>query len=89
MIRNLRLITLKIVLFLGLISPAMLNGQGRIRQFLRAPDVLPGTLPEMRTPDYWIDLADNPDAVILSPSQIQQMNQAFLARMKDLPATES
>jgi hypothetical protein len=42
----------------------------------------------MRTPDFWIDRAENPDQAILSLAEIQQMNEAFLDRMKDLPATE-
>ena len=88
MIRNRKLISASFVLLLGLISSSMLHGQGRVRQFLRAPDVLPGTLPEMRTTAFWIDRSENPDAVILSPGEIQQMNEAFMVRMKDLPATE-
>ncbi|GAJ13322.1 unnamed protein product, partial [marine sediment metagenome] len=55
----------------------------------RAPDVLPGTLPEMRTPDFWIDRADKPDEVILSPAGIQNMNEAYQNRMNDLPALEN
>jgi len=36
----------------------------------RAPDVLPGTTPEMRTTDYWISGMKNPDEVILTPDAI-------------------
>jgi hypothetical protein len=43
----------------------------------RAPDVLPGTLPEMRTTDYWIQKMAKPDEVILTPDAIEKMNQAY------------
>ena len=43
----------------------------------RAPDVIPGTLPEMRNPSYWIDLMDKPDEVVLTPGQIQDMNKNY------------
>jgi hypothetical protein len=45
---------------------------------LRAPDVMPGTLPEMRDPSYWIGMMTNPDAVILSPMEIQNRNNASI-----------
>jgi len=87
--RNRKLITVKLVLLLGLLSSAMLQGQEQLRHYRRAPDVLPGTLPEMRTPAFWIDRADHPDEVISSPGEIQKMNEAYQARMKDLPALEN
>ena len=43
----------------------------------RAPDVLPGTLPEMREPEFWIARMDNPDEVILSTEAIQRMNEEY------------
>ena len=35
----------------------------------RAPDVLPGTLPEMRTTTYWIDRMKKPDEIIIPVSK--------------------
>jgi hypothetical protein len=43
----------------------------------RAPDVLPGTLPEMRTPEYWINKMSKPDEVVLSVDAIQKMNSDY------------
>ncbi|MDP2981940.1 MAG: SH3 domain-containing protein [Candidatus Latescibacter sp.] len=48
----------------------------------RAPDVLPGTLPEMNTTAFWIAKMKAPDEVILTPSAIQAMNVSYLSRMK-------
>ncbi len=50
--------------------------------YTRAPDVLPGTLPEMRTAEYWIQTMDDPDEVILTPARIRAMNRSFQERMK-------
>ena len=47
----------------------------------RAPDVLPGILPEMRTPEYWIGRMERPDEVILTPEQIRAMNEAYQAKI--------
>lgn len=44
----------------------------------RAPDVLPGTLPEMRTPEYWIERMAKPDETVLTPDAIQQMNAQYM-----------
>jgi len=52
------------------------------QQIRRAPDVLPGTLPEMRTPEFWVARMDNPDGIILTPEAIQQMNENFVRKMK-------
>ena len=49
--------------------------------YKRAPDVIPGTLPEMREASYWIDTMDNPDEIVLTPSQIQRMNETYQKRM--------
>lgn len=43
----------------------------------RAPDVLPGTLPEMRTPEYWIKQMSKPDEVIITVDKIKQMNADY------------
>jgi hypothetical protein len=48
----------------------------------RAPDVYPGMLPEMRTPEYWISRMSRPDDVLLAPSEIERRNRAFQAFLK-------
>ncbi len=48
----------------------------------RAPYVLPGTLPEMRTVGYWVDRMDAPDEIILTANQIQAMNEAYEHKIK-------
>lgn len=77
-----------IILFLFLMGSSELHGQRGPRLFLRAPDVLPGTLPEMRTPAFWIDRTENPDKVILPLSGINEMNESYRERMKDPSALE-
>ena len=49
----------------------------------RAPDVLPGTIPEMRDPSYWIAQMEKPDEVILTIDQIERMNGNFRKKMRD------
>ncbi|MDF2434675.1 MAG: hypothetical protein JWP44_4306 [Mucilaginibacter sp.] len=57
---------------------------GPIEKFyLRAPNVMPGTLPEMRDASYWISKMQNPDQVVLSLPQIQAMNSAFEKRVSN------
>lgn len=51
---------------------------------LRAPDVIPGTLPEMRDPSYWISRMKNPDVIVLSLAEIQARNNDYFLRMKNL-----
>ncbi len=51
--------------------------------YWRAPDVIAGTLPEMRTADYWVNRMDSPDKLILSLEAIQQMNQGYSDRMEN------
>ena len=46
--------------------------------YKRAPEILPGTLPEMRDHTYWIERMDNPDEVVLSPETIQRMNDEYV-----------
>jgi hypothetical protein len=78
----------KLVLMLGCIVPLTLYGQKEPSLYRRAPDVLPGTLPEMRTPEFWIDRTENPDQVILSVAEIQRMNRAYQEKMKNLSTLE-
>jgi hypothetical protein len=47
----------------------------------RAPDVLPGTLPEMRTVEYWVARMVTPDEIILTVNQIQAMNDAYTRKI--------
>jgi hypothetical protein len=50
---------------------------------------MPGTLPEMRTPDYWIARMSHPDEVVLTLGQIQQMNKNYSNRMAHLERLDS
>ena len=47
----------------------------------RAPDTVPGTLPEMRNPSYWIAKMENPDEIIFTIEEIQQMNEDYVKKM--------
>lgn len=51
--------------------------------YWRAPDVFEGTLPEMRTVNYWVNQMDDPDKVILDVEAIQRMNDDYQKRMKE------
>ncbi len=51
--------------------------------FTRAPDTLPGTLPEMRDPAYWTARMEKPDEVILDPAGIRALNERYMRRMRD------
>ncbi|MHB9028645.1 MAG: SH3 domain-containing protein, partial [Candidatus Latescibacterota bacterium] len=48
----------------------------------RAPDVYPGTLPAMRTPEYWINRMPKPDEVLLPPAEIARRNATFQMFLK-------
>lgn len=56
--------------------------------FKKAPDVIPGTLPEMRDPDFWIAQMGEPDKVLLSPAEIQRMNDEYREKMRSLHLTD-
>lgn len=43
----------------------------------RAPDVMPGTIPEMRTPEFWIARMEKPDEIILPLNEIERRNEAY------------
>lgn len=49
--------------------------------YLRAPEVIPGTLPEMRKPSYWVSKMKEPDEVVLTYEEIEARNTAFHKRM--------
>ena len=48
----------------------------------RAPDTLPGLLPEMNEPSYWIAQMKNPDEIVLPLDAILKKNEAYLQKMK-------
>ena len=50
--------------------------------YKRAPDVLPGTLPEMKTTGYWTARMENPDEIILTREEIEQMNVAYEKKIR-------
>ena len=52
----------------------------------RAPEVIPGTLPEMRTVDFWVARMESPDEVILTLAEIWEMNEAYQQKMGDIPS---
>lgn len=52
------------------------------RVYFRAPDAIPGTLPEMRTVSYWAAKMQSPDNVILTADKIQKMNADYWVRMQ-------
>lgn len=47
----------------------------------RAPDPLPGILPEMLDTGYWISRMKRPDEVILKLDEIRNMNEAYKRRI--------
>lgn len=66
------------VIFLFALFPFALTAQ----MVNRAPDVYPGTLPEMRTPAWWIARMSHPDEVLMASGRIKHMNESFMAFMK-------
>lgn len=82
-----RFITLLILI--SVFNTSGLNGQNTAKQrsptglYLRAPDVIPGTIAEMRDPAYWIQKMQEPDKVILTVEEIEKKNRDFLERMND------
>ena len=66
-----------VILFSGILA------QGAFAQLLkRAPDVLPGSLPEYRDTAYWMGQMKRPDEVILSVKAIQQMNREYQKKVR-------
>jgi hypothetical protein len=49
--------------------------------YSRAPDVLPGTLTEMRNPAYWISQMQKPDDIIMPLDRIMAMNERYEKKM--------
>lgn len=52
---------------------------------LPAPHVLPGTRPEHRDPGFWISRLADPDAVVLTPAEIEELNRRAM-RLSTAPA---
>lgn len=69
---------------IGFFMPVlMLISTGSFADFYhRAPDVIPGTLLEMRNPSYWIARMEKPDEVILNLDKIRRMNKNFHKKMR-------
>jgi hypothetical protein len=57
--------------------------------YLRAPVVVPGTLPEMRLASYWISKMEYPDEVVLSLNKIKDRNASYQKRMSQLSKLDS
>jgi hypothetical protein len=51
--------------------------------YLRAPDAVPGTLPEMREEAYWIGKMQSPDQVVLNLDEIQIRNRNYEKYIED------
>lgn len=51
--------------------------------YLRAPEVVPGTLAEMRDPAYWLTKMESPDKVVLTLEEIRERNKEYHQRMAD------
>lgn len=49
--------------------------------YLRAPGVIPGTLPEMRNPPFWVSKMIEPDKIVLTYTEIEAKNATYLKRM--------
>ena len=50
--------------------------------YARAPETLPGVLPEMNAAAFWISRMERPDDVILTPDRIEEMNRRFEEKMR-------
>lgn len=56
---------------------------------IRAPDTMPGTLPDMRNTSYWIARMTNPDTVVMTLTEIQNRNNAFFKRLENFSQLDS
>ena len=59
-------------------------GQKESPLYLRAPEVLNGTLPEIRQTSFWIDRMERPDEIIMQSSEILKMNEAYYKKIKEI-----
>ncbi len=69
--------------FIGIVLTCLLSFSMAVSAELykRAPNSLPGTLPEMRNPSYWIDRMENPDELILDTDTIKRMNEEYIRKI--------
>lgn len=74
------------VLLLGLVTVWLDTGNLFAQQspshYLRAPDVIPRTLPEMRAAAFWIERMENPGEVVMTANRIKAMNGEYDQRMR-------
>ena len=57
--------------------------------YLRAPDVVPGTLIEMRQASYWVSKMKRPNEIVLPLKEIKNRNAAYQYRMAHLSELDS
>jgi hypothetical protein len=94
-ISDLRSLIMLGLLFLVMVGQSNMYAQAPNRPrsptglYLRAPDTIPGTLPEMRDPLFWIARMKNPDAVVLTLPQIEARNKDYQQRMKNLAGLDT
>ncbi|MDP2984735.1 MAG: SH3 domain-containing protein [Candidatus Latescibacter sp.] len=74
------------ILFLALCVFSFTNAQAQQSQQKvdNAPKVVPPATEEMQHPEFWIARLQNPDAVVLNPQQIAELNKKNLTRPYDL-----
>ena len=83
------------LLLITFFNQADLNGQSTSKPrppnslYLRAPDTIPGTLPEMRQPSFWISRMKDPDRIVLTLAEIEKKNKDFSMRMENLMVPDS
>ncbi len=70
-----------VVCFTAYMLIIITNVTGQLSE--RAPDVLPGTIPEMRDPAYWTARMEKPDEVIMTSAGIERMNENFRQKMRE------
>ncbi len=82
-------------LLISLTNQADLYGQSTSKPrppnslYLRAPDTIPGTLPEMRQPSFWIARMKDPDRIVMTLAEIEKKNKDFSMRMDNLMLLDS
>ena len=71
------------IVFLIVVCASVFFGTGNVCQTqnaVEAPLILPNTTADMQHPDFWINLLDHPDRVILTRDQITEMNEKNRSR---------
>jgi hypothetical protein len=83
------------LLLITIFNQADLNGQSTSKPrppnslYLRAPDTIPGTLPEMRQPSFWIARMKDPDRIVMTVADIEKKNKDYSKRMDNLMLLDS